>query len=134
MVVNVLFVDGKYRRRGPTAEKVFKTDHRINPRAAGLSENSKKRLKAADFAWADIVVCMERKYVPRIKIMFPNIDEFPPLEVINVSDDYIFMAPKLVSLLKEAMDEVLETYYADRAAAKADRAAAEASGEASVEE
>jgi protein-tyrosine phosphatase len=119
MRINVLFVCGKNRRRSPTAEKIFKNDSRINPRSAGTSEDSKRRLQAADFAWADLVVCMERKYLARIKNLFPRVENMPPIECLNISDSYTFMNPKLVGMLREGMDELLENYHAEREAAKA---------------
>ena len=132
MRINVLFVCGKNTRRSPTAEKIFRNDSRINPRAAGTSEASKRRLQAADLAWADLVVCLERKYVQRIKALFPRVEKMPPIEVLNISDSYIFMEPALITQLREGMDEVLEIYHADRAAEKA--AAEEKDAEAAEEE
>ena len=135
MRINVLFVCGKNRRRSPTAEKIFRNDSRINPRSAGTSENSQRRLQAADFAWAELVVCMERKYVARIKNLFPRVENMPPIEILNISDEYIFMDPALVARLREGMDEVLENYHAEREAAKAEReAAAAANGDSGSEE
>ena len=118
MPINVLFVCGRNKRRSPTAEKIFRNDSRINPRSAGTSEESKRRLQAADFAWADLVVCMERKYVQRIKSLFPRV-EMPPIECLNIPDKYIFMQPALIELLREGMDVILENYHADREATKA---------------
>ena len=131
MRINVLFVCGKNRRRSPTAEKLFKNDSRINPRSAGTAEDSKRRLQAADFAWADLVVCMERKYLARIRNLFPRVENMPPVECLNISDSYTFMNPKLVSMLREGMNELLENYDAERAAAKA--AEAEAAAEEAAE-
>ena len=104
MPINVLFVCGRNRRRSPTAEKIFRTDYRINPRSAGTSEESKRRLQAADFAWADLVVCMERKYVARIKTLFPRVEKMPPIECLNIPDKYIFMEPALVTQLREPIN------------------------------
>ena len=57
---------------------------------------------------------MERKYIPRIKDLFRKLDSLPPIETLNISDEYIFMHPKLVELLKEGVEAALEEYYGEQ--------------------
>lgn len=109
--LHVLFVCGESWRRSSTAEKIFVTDRRITARAAGLGETISRRLNAEDLAWADLVLVMERKYVTRLRHAFKHIENLPPIDVLGIPDKYIFMNPTLVELLREGVDEALETYF-----------------------
>ncbi len=109
--IKVLFVCGRNKRRSPTAERVFRSDRRMIVRAVGLGETSPRRVKEADVAWADLVLPMERKNAIRLKVMFPGIDPFPEVEILDIHDDYTFMDKKLVEMLKETVDAALERYH-----------------------
>ncbi|MFH0908340.1 MAG: protein tyrosine phosphatase [bacterium] len=112
--INVLFVCGRNNRRSPTAGRIFKRDRRMNIRAVGLGDTSPRRVKEADLRWAHLVLVVERKYAGRLRTAFPNVDPFPPIESLDISDEYTFMQPELVDLLKSSVASALETYYEDR--------------------
>lgn len=80
-------------------------------RAVGLGETSPRRVKESDVVWADLILPMERKNAIRLKGMFPGIDPFPELEILDIHDDYTFMDKKLVEILKESVDAALERYH-----------------------
>jgi predicted protein tyrosine phosphatase len=50
---------------------------------------------------------MERKYAARIRAAFPDVDELPPLESLEIPDDFEFMDAELVELLRVAVEERL---------------------------
>ena len=116
-MVKVLFVCGRNNRRSPTAEKLFKFDRRMEVRSAGVSEGSKRRITASDLAWADLVLVMERKYLGRIREAFRHLDELPPMESLDIPDEYIFMQPELVETLNDAVTAALEAYHLEQDAA-----------------
>lgn len=109
--LKVLFVCGRNKRRSPTAEQVFKNDRRLAVRAVGLGETSPREVSAADIAWADLILPMERKNAVRLKVMFPQFDPFPPMEILDICDDYKFMDKKLVEILQETVEAALESYF-----------------------
>ena len=109
--LKVLFVCGRNKRRSPTAEQVFKTDRRLEVRAVGLGETSPREISAKDVAWADLILPMERKNAVRLKVMFPQFDPFPPMEILDICDDYKFMDKKLVQVLHETVEAALEQYW-----------------------
>ncbi|CAN5652329.1 hypothetical protein BH09VER1_BH09VER1_52940 [soil metagenome] len=114
--LKILFVCGRNKRRSPTAEKIFKGDPRMLVRSAGTSDSSKRRITAADLHWADLVLVMQRKYAARIKVGFKDIDPLPPMESLDIGDDYIFMEVGLINILRSSVDEALENYYAEKEA------------------
>lgn len=109
--LHILFVCGESKRRSATAEKIFATDRRLTARAVGLGQTVNRRIKAEDLAWADLVLVMERKYIARLRDEFRKLESLPPIESLGISDEYIFMHPRLVEQLQDAVNDVLETYY-----------------------
>jgi len=108
--IKVLFVCGRNNRRSPTAEKIFKNSRRISVRSAGVSDTSKHKINESDLAWADLVLVMERKYASRIRDAFHRVDSLPPMESLDISDEYIFMQRELVELLRPAVAAALENF------------------------
>jgi predicted protein tyrosine phosphatase len=112
--LKVLFVCGRNNRRSPTAEKIFKNDRRMSVRSAGVSETSRHRISEADLAWADLVLVMERKYLSRIRQDFRRLESLPPIESLDISDEYIFMQPELVEVLRSAVAAALENFQLEQ--------------------
>ena len=110
--LNVLFVCGKNKRRSPTAERIFKNDPRMSVRAAGTGETSRRRLVASDLLWANVIFVMQRKYISRIKSMFKHHEFIIPIISLEITDDYKFMDPELISLLHESVEHELENLNA----------------------
>jgi predicted protein tyrosine phosphatase len=108
--LKVLFVCGRNNRRGPTAEKIFKNHRRMSVRSAGVSDTSKHKINEADLAWADLVLVMERKYVSRIRDAFRHLESLPPVESLDISDEYIFMQAELIELLRTTVAAALEEF------------------------
>lgn len=113
--LKVLFVCGESRRRSATAEKIFARDLRISARAVGLGETVPRRIHEEDLRWADLVLVMERKYVGRLKNTYRHLDDLPPIESLDISDEYIFMHPRLVEQLQEGVNGILENLAAEEA-------------------
>ena len=59
---HILFVCGRNRWRSPTAERLYRSDPRLEARSAGVSDKSQHRISAADIAWADLILVMEAEY------------------------------------------------------------------------
>jgi len=106
--IKILFVCGKNKRRSPTAEKIFKNDPRMFVRSAGTGETSRRRLTEDDLRWADLILVMQRKYASQIRVKFGHLDLKAPVHSLEITDDYTFMDPKLIELLKDAVDYELE--------------------------
>lgn len=117
--INVLFVCGRNKRRSPTAERIFAHDPRMQVRSAGLGDTSARRVTEADMRWANLVLAMERKHVKRLQVAFRHIDELPPIENLDVPDEYIFMQRELIEVLKDHVAAALEAYWLEQDALRA---------------
>ena len=106
--IKILFVCGRNSRRSLTAEKIFRSSRRISARSAGVSDTSKHRINEADLAWADLILVMERKYASRIRDNFSHLESLPPIECLDISDEYIFMQAELIEILRSSVAQVLE--------------------------
>ena len=109
-MLKVVFVCGRNKRRSPTAEKIFRNDPRISARSAGTSESSRRKIRETDLAWADLVLVMERKYAARIRAAYGHLDRLPPMESLEIPDDYEFMDGQLMELLREGLTAELERF------------------------
>jgi predicted protein tyrosine phosphatase len=58
--------------------------------------------------WADIVVVMEHDHKQRLLAQFPDLASGLHMEVLDIPDDYEFMDPELVDLIRERVEPVLE--------------------------
>lgn len=103
----LLFVCARNRWRSPTAERIYRSDPRIDVRSAGLSPQSRHQLSAADLAWASLLLVMEHRHKSRIQTLFPEVDPLPRIAVLDIPDDYEFMDPDLVELITERVESLL---------------------------
>jgi predicted protein tyrosine phosphatase len=98
--IKILFVCGRNRWRSPTAERIYRDDPRVSVRSGGVNGNSRREVSENDLDWADLVLVMERRYTLRIKSRFHNRESFPPIESLEIQDDYAPMNQELISLIR----------------------------------
>src|SRR6201995_2613932 len=94
--LNVLFVCSRNRWRSPTAEQVWRRHPRVNARSAGTSAGARHPVSVSDLAWADVVIVMEDTQRAH-----------KPVHVLDIPDDYPFMDPDLVELLRDPVADLL---------------------------
>ncbi len=105
--MKVLFICSRNQWRSPTAEQVFRRYAGLNVRSAGTSRNAKKPVSAEWLQWADVICVMEQKHKNRLMADFRRIIGNKPLHVLDIPDDYRYMAPALIALLEEIVPPVL---------------------------
>ena len=112
----VLFVCSANMQRSPTAEKIYRNDPRIEVRSAGVRVGARRRISENDLRWADVVFVMEREHKHAILSRFDFIPDFPfpPIEVLDIPDEFDFMQSALVEALKAAIDPELDHLLALR--------------------
>lgn len=106
--LNVLFICSRNQWRSPTAEQVFRRHPDLAVRSAGTSASARRRVGAADLAWADVVIVMETKHKSRLMQDHAELLTAKPLHVLDIPDDYRFMDPELVDLLQSAVPPLLD--------------------------
>jgi predicted protein tyrosine phosphatase len=105
--VNVLFVCSRNRWRSPTGEKVWERVSGVAVRSAGTSRNARRRLTVADIRWAELILVMEEKHKARIKADFRGETRFKALYVLDIEDDYRFMDPDLVEIIRRKTEPLI---------------------------
>lgn len=107
---NILVVCGRNKKRSRTAESIYKNDNRFNVRSAGLSPKSDRKITENDLKWADLIFVMETGQRAKIWGLYRHID-FPPIEILDIPDDYEFMDSELIDLLTERINDILRIIY-----------------------
>lgn len=79
---------------------MFKDHPRYEARSAGTEGNARIKLTAGQVGWADMIFCMEKKHAARVQERFAAELRDKPLIVLRIPDDYEFMDPALIDLLR----------------------------------
>lgn len=95
------------KRRSLTAEKIFDGVYNHVARSSGTEHNSRIKVTAGLLGWADIIFCMEKKHIRRIKEKYNNIVSDKKVICLNIDDDYDFMDERLIEILETSVREYL---------------------------
>lgn len=104
---NVLFVCSRNQWRSPTAEQIFRDHPALSVRSAGTSASARHRVSANDVEWADVVLVMEKKHRTRLREEFGDVLGDRPVHVLDIPDEYGFMDPELVDVLRRSAGGIL---------------------------
>jgi predicted protein tyrosine phosphatase len=104
---NVLFVCGKNRLRSPTAEHIFADWPGLATASAGTGHDADCPVSAELIAWADTILVMEAAHRTRIAARFQRHLRGKRVAVLGIPDDFEYMAPGLVRLLRQKVPRYL---------------------------
>ncbi len=104
---HVLFVCGRNRARSPTAEQVFADYPGIEVASAGISRDADVPVTAELLEWADIVFVMEYGQRAKLAAQFRTSLKNAKVVCLGIPDDFAFMDPELVALLKSKVTPYL---------------------------
>ena len=107
MKMKILFLCSQNKRRSLTAQKVFDKINGHDVRSAGTENNSRVKVTAGLLGWAEIIFCMEKKHVRRIKDKYQDVIKDKKVITLNIADDYDYMDENLIELLKSNVEEFL---------------------------
>ena len=105
--MHLLFLCSQNKRRSLTAEKIFNGYNGHKASSAGTESNSRVKVTAGLLGWADIIFCMEKKHIRRIKEKYPDAVAGKKLVCLNISDDYEYMDNELRELLEACVREYI---------------------------
>ncbi len=108
---NVLFVCSQNRLRSPTAEQVFSSHPGIECSSAGTNHDADNPLTPELVEWADIIFVMERAHRNKLTAKFKRYLADTRIIVLDIPDDYEYMDPGLVRLLKAKVMPFLPVAY-----------------------
>lgn len=96
---NILFVCSQNKLRSPTAEQIFSTWPGVEALSAGTNHDAEEALTGELVEWADIIFVMERAHRDKLSKRFKKHLKARVI-CLNIPDDYAFMDPPLVALLR----------------------------------
>ena len=100
MKKRILFLCSQNKLRSPTAEAIFADHPKIDVDSAGLNHDAEVPLSEEQVKWADLIIVMEKTHRSRLNQKFKSVLAGKRIAVLNIPDNYDYMDPELISLLK----------------------------------
>lgn len=100
MKKRILFLCSQNKLRSPTAEAVFAGHPSVDVDSAGLNNDAEVPLSDEQVEWADLILVMENTHRNRLNRKFGKSLGGKRIVVLNIPDDYDYMDPVLIDLLK----------------------------------
>lgn len=97
---HVLFVCSQNKLRSPTAEQIFADWPGIEVASAGLNHDAVEPLTGEMVAEADLIFVMEKAHRNRLSQRFKAHLKRARVICLDIPDDYAFMDPDLIALLR----------------------------------
>ncbi|WP_189402805.1 low molecular weight protein tyrosine phosphatase family protein [Arenicella chitinivorans] len=98
--MNLLFICSENRLRSPTAEAVFSEYPNVNAISAGTNHDAETTVSGDLIEWADAILVMEKSHKSKITNKFKDLLHGKKLAVLAIPDNYEFMDPVLIRVLK----------------------------------
>jgi predicted protein tyrosine phosphatase len=106
----LLFVCGKNRLRSLTSEAVFSEYQGLEAESAGLDREAEMPLSNEAIEWADIIFVMENSHRSKLSKKFQPWLKDKRVICLDIPDEYEYMEPELVELLKKKVLPLLGTF------------------------
>jgi predicted protein tyrosine phosphatase len=103
----VHFVCDKNRLRSATAERLFGDHPQLEVRSAGVDKDATVVVSRELLEWADLVFVMEKRQRNIIHSRFNQIYKGKQIVCLYVPDEFDFMDPLLIALLKDRVTDYL---------------------------
>jgi len=110
----ILFVCTHNKMRSRTAEEMYKADRRFEVRSAGVSDDAVQLVNLELLTWADWIVVMENYHFRWIRECFPVISRHKRVICLDIPDEFWFMDPELVDLIKSRFERVYDEQEGER--------------------
>jgi protein-tyrosine phosphatase len=99
--IRALFICHYNRKRSATAERIFGKDPGLDVRSAGTSSEAMVQVNERMLDWADIVFVMDDEQASALRHSFPTHPGANDAVILHIKDDYHFLDPELVQLLRD---------------------------------
>ncbi len=93
--------------RSATAQMIFHDDPRFEVKSAGTDATANVVLSEDVLSWADTVIVMEKHHRNAIRKRFPEIYASKRIVCLYIEDNYDYMQPDLILILKERVESAL---------------------------
>ncbi|CAN1212175.1 protein-tyrosine-phosphatase [Tumidithrix helvetica PCC 7403] len=108
--MKLLFICSRDRLRSPTAEAVFAEYEGLEVDSAGLDREAETPLNGEAIQWADIIFVMEKAHRRKLSKNFQRSLKHKRVVCLDIPDEYEYMEPSLVDLLKKKVLPLLGTF------------------------
>ena len=95
------------RLRSPTAEQVFASWPGIETASAGINRDADNPVTPELLQWADLILVMERMHRSKLSAKFGAQLAGKRVVCLQIPDDFDYMEPALVELLKARVPRYL---------------------------
>jgi predicted protein tyrosine phosphatase len=106
---NVLFICSQNRLRSPTAEQIFADWPGIETQSAGLGNDADIPVTSELLAWSDMIFVMEKIHRGKLSKKFGRYLKGKRVVCLDIPDDYDFMEPALIEVLRRKVTPFLPT-------------------------
>ena len=107
------FVCARNRLRSPTAERVFAAVAGVEAESAGVAPDAENPVTPEQITWADVILVMEPAHRAKLSRLFPAALRGKRIVCLDVPDDYDYMDPELVRLLRERVGRAIPALATD---------------------
>jgi len=104
---NVLFICSQNKLRSPTAEQVFASYPGVECSSAGLNHDAENPVTGELLEWAELIFVMEKAHRRKLTSKFRKNIKGQCIVCLDIPDNYAFMEPALVRLLREKVSRYL---------------------------
>jgi predicted protein tyrosine phosphatase len=104
--LKILFVCTVNRMRSATAHKIFESDQRFWVDSAGTDKAAATVLEQEHLEWADAIIVMEKHHRTFIRHKYPEYYHKKKIVCLYIPDNFNFMQPELISILKDKVEDV----------------------------
>lgn len=105
--MRVLFICSRNRLRSSTAEVVFSSFEGVEALSAGIRRDADSQLSSDLVEWAEIIFAMESSHRREIQRKFGSLLQAKKIVVLGIRDNYKYMDPELVKILREKVTPYL---------------------------
>jgi len=109
-MTKILFVCSANVDRSPTAHRIYTDYPGIEAKSAGTSWYAHVRITKELVQWADVILCMENWQKHFVEREFSDLISNKKVDFLDIPDDYVYMNPALIELIKEKVDPWLSRY------------------------
>lgn len=108
--MRLLFVCSQNQLRSPTAEVIFAEYEGLEVDSAGINRGAETPLGREAIQWADIIFVMEASHRKKLSKNFQPWLKNKRVVCLDIPDEYEYMEPALVELLKRKVLPLLGTF------------------------
>jgi len=104
----LLFICSENRLRSPTAEAIFTEYENLEAIGAGTNNDAATPVSGDLIEWADVILVMENMHRNKVSKKYKEILKNKRLIVLDIADNYEYMEPELIKLLKTKVSRLIQ--------------------------